>query len=154
MTAHVVPRQWADAIAFNRLHALVARGYQPRFDCVNNEDFSCVELVHPRIRAPRVPPRLVLWSNGILSTDTILWPDRYVPQEDGPPDWQRFIDVVDGDRFSDFVSGIARPSLVDTHLVPAYREAKTFVARLLFGSSLCVVLAGGVAIARSTLATL
>ncbi len=154
MNAHVVPRQWADAIAFNRLHALIARGYRPRFDCVNNEDFSGVELVHPKDRGSRTPPRLMLWSNGILSTDTILWPERYVPQEEGPPDWQRFIDIVDGDRFSEFVSSVARPNVIDTHLIPAYREVKTFLARLVFGSSLCVVLAGGLVIAKSTLARL
>ena len=154
MTAHVITTQWADAIAFNRLHALVKRGYKLRFDTIDNDDFSCIDLVHPKRRGAAPPPRLTLWSNGIVSTPKVLWPQRYVEQEDGPPDWQRYIDVSDGDRFDELVNGIPVPNAFDTFFLPALRHLKTFSARFLFGSSLCAVIAVGVIVVRPVVALL
>ena len=133
-----------DTIGFMRLHALVARGYRPAFGTEPRADgHVCISLTHPRVSRSKSPPEVTLWSDGIISTNGILWPDKYVPTQEGPPDWQRFILPAQADRFVAFAASVERPDVIDLYVKPAWRHTKMFVVRMLFGSSLCVLLGFG-----------
>jgi hypothetical protein len=83
-----------------------------------------------------------IWSNGIVATSQLLWPAKHVPQEDGSvPDWQKFIDIADGDIFRNFVDTVPMPTLMDLYVRPGIQHARVFSARFVFGFSLCGMIA-------------
>ena len=141
---HILTKDWPDSIAFDRLHALALCGYRPKLGIQSDGmGFSRIDLAHPRSRGRHAAPSLTLWSNGILATTGLLWPERYAPREEGPPEWQKFIDTGEAERFEDFVESIASPSFIDGRLRPFVRNAKVVVTRLSLGASLCVMLGLG-----------
>jgi hypothetical protein len=141
MTTDVLTTECLDSVGFSRLHALVARGYVPDIGrSLRDDGHVCIMLKHPRAARLKAPPAITLWSDGIVSTNDVLWPEKYVPTEEGAPDWQRFILPAQGDRFEAFAASVERPDLFDLYLKPAYRHAKVFGMCMLFGSTLCVLL--------------
>ena len=153
---HAITKDWPDTITFDRLHALAKRGYRA---CLgidpDNSGFSRIDLWHPRVSGSRVPPRLTVWSNGIVATRELLWPARYVPSDDGStPDWQKFIDVSDQKLFEEFVESIPRPNVLDLYVYPCEKHLKGFLARLLFGVTLCGSIGFAVALATAVLGRL
>ena len=65
-----------------------------------------------------------------------------MPLEDGSaPDWQKFIDASDDKLFRDFVESVPKPNVLDLYVYPFETHLKTFLARLLFGSTLCASIA-------------
>ena len=143
MSDYAITKDWPDTITFDRLHALAQRGYRA---CLGSEPddsgFSRIDLWHPKVTGQSLPPRLTIWSNGIVATRELLWPLRHVPCEDGStPDWQKFIDVSDDRLFRDFVESVPKPNVVDLYVHPFGKHFKTFCARLLFGATLCASIA-------------
>jgi hypothetical protein len=141
---------FAGAVAFGRLHALVKRGYGVRFDAASEDDAS-VELVHLRRAGPDVPPRLTLWSNGLISTRQILWPQKYVAQEQGPPLWQQIIRGDDSKPFDEFLSSVSEPTYFDRVIYPVYCQIKIFALMLLSALAVCCTLSLGLFLARALL---
>jgi len=115
MDASVLPSDCPDSIGFARLHALVGRGYRPQLGAKRGEDgHVCIPFTHPRDgRKTSPPPAITLWSDGILSTNGLLWPDKHVPSDEPPPDWQRFIMPEEDKRFVGFLASVVRPGFVD-----------------------------------------
>ena len=142
MTTQSVIATWPDTISFDRLHALAKRGYQAHLGTACDDiGFSRIDLKHPRSTGEYVPPSVTIWSNGILATDQLLWPTKYVLQEEGPPSWQKFIATSDAKSFDEFVQSVPLPSFFDLYGRPMLANAKVFAAHLLFGASLCCVIA-------------
>ena len=141
MTALALTNETVDSIGFARLQALVQRGYKPLFGITRRDDgHVCIPLVHPRATRKDPPPPLMLWSDGIVSTSAILWPQKYVPSDDAPPDWQKYILPGEADRFESFALSVTPPDVIDLYVKPFCAEAKLFVLRMIFGATLCTVL--------------
>jgi hypothetical protein len=153
MNAHVLNSQWPDstpwpdAIGFARLHRLAQRGYRPCFTARAEGNPKCLLLEHPRKSGKNVPPPLTLWSDGIITTTEVLWPAKYVPSADGPPDWQLFISPDEAARFESFAESIAQPNVFDLYWVPALKIAKRFAVHFIYGTALCVVIASALKLA-------
>lgn len=153
MTNYTVTKDWPDTITFDRLHALAKRGYRAALGIGCDEGgFSRIDLAHPKVKGAHIPPKITLWSNGIVATRELLWPSRYVPQEDGSmPGWQKFIDVSDDEVFQSFVHSVPLPTVVDLYIVPGTRHAKIFLARFTFAASLCFCVAGAIMMVQHAL---
>ena len=150
MTDYTVTKDWPDTITFDRLHALAKRGYRAvlGIDC-NDQGFSKIELSHPRSRGKNIPPKITLWSNGIVATNELLWPCRHVPQEDGfEPAWQKYIDVTDREVFQSFVDSVDAPTIIDLYVLPAAFQFRIFLARLMLASSFCFCIAATIVLAE------
>jgi hypothetical protein len=143
MTDYAVTKDWPDTITFDRIHALAQRGYRACLGVKGDDSgFARIDLWHPRTTGPNAPPKLTIWSNGIVATSQLLWPAKHVPQEDGSvPDWQKFIDIADGDIFRNFVDTVPMPTLMDLYVRPGIQHARVFSARFVFGFSLCGMIA-------------
>jgi hypothetical protein len=116
----------SDAVAFDRLHALVKRGYQPVYGTGHSDGmYSSIELRHPRKKGACVPPTVTLWSNGIISTTMILWPKQYVPSSGEAPIWQKFIDSSDEACFDRFTSEVPLPTIYDRYFSSPFQKAKS-----------------------------
>ena len=152
LSAPALTTECLDAIGFARLNALVERGYRPRLGARRGEDgHVCIPFTHPRDgAAKRPPPPLTLWSDGIVSTSGLLWPDKHVASDEPAPDWQRWIMPEDDHRFRGFLESVLPPGPVDLYLKPALAGAKVFALRFMFGATLCtlVALAAKLVVAR------
>lgn len=137
MTATALSRK-SEAVAFDRLHALVDRGYRPVFGGSQSDGvFSRIELRHPKTKGDAGPPPVTLWSNGIVSTTAILWPRQYVPSREGVPVWQKFIASEDGPCFAHFLADIPRPGLYDRHFASPLQKTRALAMTALFSTAAC-----------------
>ncbi len=143
MSDYAITKDWPDTISFDRLHALSARGYRPRLGMATDDSgFARIDLAHPRVRGKLVPPKLTLWSNGILATSELLWPARHVVQDDGTaPDWQKFIEASDDKLFRSFVDSVPAPNALDLYGFPFVGFLRVSAARFLYASMLCLCIA-------------
>jgi hypothetical protein len=127
-----------DVIAFDRLHALVKRGYRPIYGTGHSDNkYASIELRHPKRKGDDAPPTLTLWSNGIVSTTMILWPRQYVPSSGDAPVWQKFIDASDDACFARFAGEIPLPTIQDRYFSSAVQKLQSaaFIALIVVGIS-------------------
>ena len=75
-----------------------------------------------------------------MSTSDVLWPEKYIRQEGGPPDWQKFVDTGDEEGFTSFLQSVPLPSCMDLYVYPGMQQAKLFAARLTIGTTLCILI--------------
>jgi hypothetical protein len=131
----------SDAVAFDRLHALVKRGYRPIYGTGHSDGlYSSIELRHPKTKGEGAPPSVTLWSNGIVSTTMILWPRQYVPSSGEVPVWQKFIDSTDDACFDRFAGEVPLPNFYDRYFSSAFQKARSIAIVAVFAVSLCGIL--------------